>query len=248
MAAYQYNPTGNPLMTKFLSLFALVFLIACLPETGNSIDIDNIQIVEGEIGGKKYFVPDAYLFPLTTQVGPESMYLQVHYPTFVPLTETTEEMWKKGEMWKSFRLLISHMPQPKTDFHEFSIEMTKGKAATKLVGNEYGLTHKTQREDLNTPSLWQLQDVWFEEENGKYLSYITCTEKILETDNPICTLNFRTDANLSYKITFNKHILPHWNEIKTSSIALVESFKSPESAKNYLTYRVHKSIKKPRED
>lgn len=220
--------------------FLVVLLLSgCLPEESSPAQSEKIEIREGMIGGRKYYVPDAYLFPLTKEIGPEAMLLQIHYPTYAPLFETTDEMWKKGELWKSFRVLVTYMPSPKKAFHEHAIEMTKGKAATETVGVEYGLIHKTQRQDPNTPSLWQLDDVWFEEKNGKYVSYTTCSERKTEMSVPICKLFFRLTSHLSMRITFNKQLLPDWHDIKGNAIGLYESFRSAETAQEFLTSRVN---------
>ncbi len=235
-------------MIKYLIIISSYLLAACLPEKNEEIDVDNIKIIEGQIGQEKYYVPEPYLFPLTKQVGPESILLQIHYPSFAPLSETTEEMWKRGDLWQSYRILVNHIPNAKMPFDEFATRAISGKAATEIVGEEYGLIHKTQRDDPNNEYLWQLDDVWYEQDSGRTKSYIICSEKIHENSVEICQHYFRVNPKFFFKITFNKKLLQHWKTIQEQSVALFHSFESPKIAKDFLLSRVNQTNKFPREE
>jgi hypothetical protein len=80
---------------------------------------------------------------------------------------------------------------------------------------------------------------WVEIVEGKSASYTTCTTAIYEPGGTLdlqvppgsyrCNHNFFTD-NAYYVVTFDNRLLPQWKELQTKSIALMESFKSKETA------------------
>ncbi len=223
---------------KFFVGLALILVIGIIYLTihqGRNNNADkNVSVVTGNLGPHFLFVPYAYLHPLSKSIGPESILLQTFYPGDAVVPGKPEGLWKKGEWWKNVRVLGTYHPNSKITFNDLTLVMIKHHKATEIVGEEYGLVHQKQ-------PLGEVQDkwdMWLEREEDKYVSYITCSEKIIETDVPQCSQRLQLVPKLTLEISYDKRLLPHWRTIEYAVISMFNSFKSKEEAHTFFLKRI----------
>lgn len=214
---------------KLCSFIILIFtftLAAC--DQG-----DKAQIYHAKIGEHDVYIPREYVRFGTTSIGTEAALLQTWYPGGAIVPGKLEDLWKKGENWKSVRVLINDLILDQS-FDEFSKKSTPIFNATELVENQYGLVHMTQPQG-KVKDHW---DIWYEKEDGKNISYITCTEKITQTSVPQCMHNFFMSPGFSVTITYDKKLLPEWKTIQANVKSMVDSFRDPETSKESILERL----------
>jgi hypothetical protein len=207
-------------------LLLTILLLGCLPEGKATNDY---KIVEGRIGQQNFYIPKIYFAQEgTRKIGEKDFYIRAMYPDFSPLTESSEEIRKRGEWYKNISIL-SHLypkPRPMDKFAKDNIEYLK---ATEFVSTEFGLIHQTQPPN----QIQDLDDVWVEKNGDEFVSFIQCNEKLDEFSVPQCS-QFIQIEGLTVKSRFDKRLLPEWKAIKENVIALHESFKSAESAQKFI--------------
>ncbi len=222
---------------KILFLSIGLILAACLPSKDRQISADTARIVKGEIGGQAYYVPDVYFVPNSSRMSDPkwfSIYIQTLYPNFSPLLEPTADLWKRGESYKYIHILANYYETP-SNAELLGKETINRLKAFDVVGNEYGLVHQKQEAYSNQDD-W---DIWVKKnDNGEYESFITCSEKIIDSDNPHCSDNVYWQKNFYLKINFDRRFLPEWQKIQKNSFALLESFKSEQTSRDYLKQRL----------
>lgn len=220
-------------MSKFLALCFCFFLLSCEPsETQKSA----IQIVEGRIGGKTYYVPKLYLKLKTNNLSKDSIYIGVMYSSYTPILEAPNDLWKKKEWYRNLKILAHDMKTP-ISFDTFAKGATAYLSATEVVGEEYGLIHQKQPEGY----VQDHYDIWFEKIDNRYASYITCSEKLTESSVPQCNQNFFYKDRLHVEVTYNKVLLSKWKEIQENVTELFDSFESKQTAQKYLEQKLQNS-------
>lgn len=203
-----------------LYFFTLFFICACVPK----------GLVHVTYGTEDLHVPRAYSFRPGT-IGAESMFLQTFYPGLHVLLESWDELKQKDEHWKIIRMLVLYHPKSEISMHDLTVKMTEEHLkTTEIVGEEYGLIHKKQPES----EIQDFDDAWLEKENGKYVSYINCSEKLNEISVPQCTHHFRINQKVAIQVSYDKRLLPEWKTIETNVLTLYDSFKSPDTALAFL--------------
>jgi hypothetical protein len=202
-----------------------VLLVACLPEDDKSTNVDNVELVQGRLDGHLLFIPEPYFARGLKDFSDGTITLEVEYPSLQPLVKTPQQMWEQGEKWKHIRILIQEIQSTQSIAKsiEERIEFFK---AYEIVGNEYGLVHRTQPKEY-IQDKW---DIWVEQENGSDLSYITCTEKLSPISVPQCTHHIKTD-NFYITLHYNKKLLPNWRFISEGFLATMDSFRGGTTAK-----------------
>lgn len=200
----------------FLGIILTLALSAC--DQAKKVE-DPSQITEVIVGGQKLCIPKAYIKSWDDPDN-DTVPIQTMYPDFLPLEKSSQQHWEDGTWWKQVSLLLSGI---RTDLSYDELLKLKMKVlkATKLVGSEHdGLLHYTQPEG----EVQDKYDIWAERNNANTIvSYITCGEKLTQTSKPQC--NFRHNHNSFFiSKTFDKELLPHWKEIKASTISLIDSF------------------------
>ncbi|MER2534783.1 MAG: hypothetical protein ABTQ31_06410 [Rhizobiaceae bacterium] len=220
-----------------LAVVALAFCAACLPSKGQR----DPEIVTGTIGEQEYFVPRAYLKLPSRALSEDNIYVLAFYPDFRPAWDRHNAIWRDGKWKYKVRILASYSATPANiEVHARNTASTL--RATQLVGIEYGLAHFTQPEGQASDH----RDMWIEHaqtDNGDVLSYTTCSEKLIERDNPQCTLYMNWNGGFFVRSSFNKSMLKNWSDIKRQTIELLESFQSRELAISYINSKpTHKPI------
>ncbi|MER2635795.1 MAG: hypothetical protein ABTQ30_18275 [Rhizobiaceae bacterium] len=214
-----------------LSLALLISLAACLPSRGQ----DDPEIVTGTIGGQEYFVPRAYLKLPSRALSEDNIYVLAFYPDFRPAWDSHNAIWREGKWKYNIMILAAHSsaPAPMEVHVRSTISLLH---ATERAGIEHDLSRFTQPDG----AVKDHRDIWIEygtENEDMIQSYTTCSEKIIERDNPQCTLYFKWYGNFFTKASFNKELLPQWREIKHETQRLLDSFRSSETAISYLRQR-----------
>jgi hypothetical protein len=226
MINYSQKEYISWLRVYFLLTLLAGLLLGCLPKSNAAKDY---EIVEGRIGQQNFYIPKIYFAQEgTKKIGEKDFYIRAMYPDFSPLTESSEDIRKRGEWYKNISIL-SHLypkPRPIDKFAKDNIEYLK---ATEVVGTEFGLIHQTQPSNQTQ----DLDDVWLEKNGDEFVSFIQCNEKIDEISVPQCSQYIRIEG-LTVKSRFDKRLLSDWEIIKKNVIALHESFKSAESARKFI--------------
>lgn len=212
------------LRNGLLSLALLIALAACLPSRGQ----DGPEIVRGVIGGQEYFVPRAYLKLPSRRLADDSIYVLAFYPDFRPAWDSHNSIWRDG-LWKyKVRILATHSDTP-APIAVHAQNVTSLLNATERVGNEHGLVRFTQPID----KVKDRPDVWIEYDpsiTDAVISYVTCSEKLIDKDNPQCAMYFNWHDSFFVKTSFDMELLPRWKEIFVSTTSLLNSFLSEEEA------------------
>lgn len=212
----------------FLVFVSVLFLSACLPQEEQ--DSGEIKIVVGEIGGREYFVPEAYFKFKNIPFAEESIYLQTMYPDFLPLTKRSLKYWEEGDWWRNVSVLAQYHPNSTLTTEDFVLNQVEFLKAFEFVGEEYGLLHKKQPKEY----IQDHKDVWLEAHNGKIRSIVICSEKLIESDAPQCSQNYYLFPKLRLRITYDKKLLKNWREIDVSIRKLFKSFETSEAAQAFL--------------
>lgn len=221
------NPLASRVRRVLNLLVPIIVLIvaACGPPQGSNRN--NVEIISGEIGGTTYYVPRDYLKLKSRGLADDNIYIQTMYPDFAPLTERPNELWRRGEWYRNVRILANYYEKPAgtQKLAEGNIERLH---AHQIVGNEYGLVHRTQPEGY-VQDTW---DVWLEysdRDSTEVLSFITCTESSV----PQCALHTYSDR-FHVKAHFNKMLLPEWKFIKNNVSMMMNSFRDEDSSRQFV--------------
>lgn len=209
-------------------------LSACFPKNENPTD-PYIEIVKGEIEAQTYYVPKVYLNPPFKALGDDNIFVLMMYPDFTPIKEPPKELLKQDEWYRNIRILANHAKKPMGNQQLVKSKIEHFKAF-EVVGEEYGLIHQKQPDG----EIQDFKDVWLEVgENKEYISVVACSEKLTEHSVPQCSHRMYW-GNFHVKTSFNKRLLPEWKKIKKNTLALLESFKSEETARAFLKERISK--------
>lgn len=219
---------GKPIRF-FLCCLVFLGVVACTPS-------DAPQILKGKIGGEEYFVPKAY-FILKSKGKPveDSIYVRAMYPHFEPRNKSERELRREGEWFRSVRILASLVPKPNLEaFLNSRIKFTN---ATYKKGKIYGLIHRTAPPDNQNDH----GDLFIENENGEFVSFIGCTKKHSSSSVPQCEHFITYKHQFSLNISYDKKLLPHWKHIKQQTFALLKSFETEPSAREFLKSAISNS-------
>ena len=219
------------LVRNFLFVICL-FIASCLPD--RAIDIDEFKIVAGEIGGRKYFVPEDYFKFKGAPFSQDNIYLQTMYPDFLPLKKQPLKYWESGEWWKNISILAQYYPNSNLTTNELARNQIEFLKAFEVVGTQYGLIHQRQPEGY----IQDHKDVWLDKRNEEILSIITCSESLIEKDFPQCTQHYYILEKLHVKVDFDKRMLENWATIDSGVRGLFNSFVSPEKARSFLQKQI----------
>lgn len=214
---------------------AITYGLSGLPKAGKQIDIDSIQIIEVALGAHKYYIPKSYVGSRSKDSSDGTIMLDFQYPSFLPLSESTQEMWDKGEKWRHLRVVVGKILTNRP-MNELINERIKILKAYEVTGQEYGLEHHTQPDGY----VKDHSDIWIAKENGEPVSYIICNKKLTPRSIPQCTSYIRTEKEF-LTIDYNKKLLPEWYVLQSKISDAVQSFQSPENAQNFLRKRVEYS-------
>lgn len=203
-------------MKNGLLFIAVLFVAACVPDK----KADAPEIVETVVAGQKLCIPREYI-KIPNDPNDSTVPIQTMYPDFLPLEKRPNEYWKEGEWWRHVDILI----MPKSQFKSFD-EIVANKiefyGATLVQGLEHGL-EKRAKPDNTTGARLDRGDLWFEKNGADVVSIVQCTKKHNKKTNPQCQNHFLIDSSF-ISVFYDKKLLPHWKEIKTKSIALIDSF------------------------
>ena len=215
-----------------LRIIAMVLLTLLLSGCDNQKNL--YEINEFRWQGRMYYVPRIYEKMAWADTDrDQSIYLQVMYPHFSPLSQSPQKYWDEGTKYHYIiRILVSDK-DPKIPFETAIRTGMKSYEATELVGEEYGLWHYTQPEGKNQDSY----DYWIEKNSDELISYITCSEILSERSVPQCRY-FIPNEKVYYIVSFDKRLLPHWSSIKKNTEEIYTSFASPEAALEFLNSRL----------
>ena len=223
-------------MRPFLISFCLM-LSACLPESKSGFDIENVEIVEGEIGDETYFVPKPY-FKIEGRYFPDgNIYVQTMYPDFLPLREAPNDLWAEGEWWKNISILAHYYPKSEITMDEFVQHQIEFLRAFEHAGEEYGLIHMTQP----PTQIQDHEDVWIHKEDGEVRSIIICSENLIETDFPQCNQQYYLRPKFHIQIKYDRRLLKNWKTIDVNVRRMFESFSSRAAAKEFLRQQIEPS-------
>lgn len=220
-------------------LFAIVaFTAKSLPKSNSDI---SPQIIQARLGNVELYIPKDYVRFGHTSIGTESALIQAWYPGATPVPgkgDNFTELWKQGLMPNHVRILLNSHPNiPQWDNN--ILKPLERLNATQIVGQEYGLLHKTQPEE----KVKDLYDVWFEMKGDQVLSYITCTdESDKEWHYPQCSHymklgSYREGRRVLAHISYDRRFLPDWEIIKTNVESMFDSFQSQETAREFIVSR-----------
>lgn len=212
--------------------FVLILLLISIGLTACISSSPKNEIVHGVVGGKQYFVPKVLFVLPNRHLKSDNIYIRSMYPNFTPVVEQPTELLKQGEWYKNIRILASARGS-NISFDEFAKGMQEHFKAFEYVETEYGLLHHKQPEGF----VQDHRDMWFEEVNDVYTSYIACSEKLIKIDRPQCSHHFFLKRGLRLKVSYNKELLPHWKDIKDKTLELFKSFRSEEAAKAYINQK-----------
>lgn len=228
-----YNPSLRlgiqmfKIIARLLILFFIpALLTACIPSPPKD------EIVHGVVGGSQYFVPKVLFILPNRHLQDDGIYIRTMYPDFTPVLEEQIDLLRKGEWYRNIRILASARGS-NISFDEFAKGMQGHFKAFEYVSTEYGLLHHKQPEGY----VQDHSDVWLEEVDGKYVSYISCSETTLKNDISRCSQNFFLKEGLRLKVSYNKKLLPYWKDIKDKTLELFKSFSSEEAAKIYINQK-----------
>lgn len=216
-------------MTRYV-IIAVIFLASCLPKKDHQIDLEDVPIVEGQIGGENYFIPEAYFNRSGNRFADDDVLLQTMFPDFLPLSKSPKELWGEGHWWKNISILLKYYPNSNLSIEDFAKNKVNFLKTFEVVGDEYGLVHQAQPSGY----IADHEDVWIEKKNDRVISIIVCSEHLIEKDFPQCRHSYYIQPKLRVTVDFDKRLLKDWRLIDLHVRNMLNSFSSPEAAKDYL--------------
>lgn len=198
----------------FLCFLLLLVLLGC--EQNSPKEESYIQT---QIGKQIFLIPKVYLDDLQPKPIDDAVAMQVMYPDLKPLAESSQTLWRKGEWYKNIDLNFynRNTVKPLKELLKSRIERFE---VYRVVGKEYELIYRTQNAD--NPKDWG--ELWIEDDN---VSHIRCGKQtVLDNGNktsPQCHHNFLWKDQF-VDLGYDKRLLPHWKEIKTNVIRILEGF------------------------
>jgi hypothetical protein len=160
-------------------------------------------------------------------------FITTHYPGDAPLPAggpDPDGKWSLKRIRIEFKDL-DQIPQPYRDKGpaKFLEDRLRNSQAYHVLGEQYGLIH--QEHPNNPDKVHKVHDeFWIERKDGALVSFIECD---VDAPYPNCNQFFRDDK-FSYQVFFYKIYLPEWSHIRANVIALMNSFRSEETALAYL--------------
>jgi hypothetical protein len=225
---------GKALFDRVLLVVSILFLVGCSEDSSVPQGKDGIRIIEGELGGKKLFIPADYFESGMTNFSDGTITLQVQQPEFLPLSKRPVQMWADGEQTKYVSMLVEKR-RLKTGYDEYIRGRIDFYEASKVVGEEHGLLHMRQPDG----QVQDRDDLWVERNRDQYVSYIACSEHITENDVPQCSHSFEVEG-VNIFMHYDKRNLPDWKKIQVGVAKMIESFRSPETAREALFQKIEK--------
>lgn len=208
-----------------IGLFFSAYLTACKPSAH-----DEPEIVHARLGDQDLYIPKEYLKFRHTSVGTESALIQAWYPgSAVAPGNDSAELWKQGVWWKNVRILINYYKDPASVEKLAESRMAHLKASYE-TGSEYGLIHYEQPEG----SVKDHHDIWLEKQDKEILSFITCSEKLVESDFPQCRQYIKIRRTIWINATYDRRFLPEWKMIKQNIESMFESFRNEDTARDFI--------------
>ena len=207
------------LVLFFMGLLCLP-LISCGPPNSE-------RIVEGEIHGRKFYVPYLYFVLPSFYISANQIYIRALHPKFEPMTIDKRTLYRQKR--QKYLITIMFERPPKVISADASFRsMNEIYHVDTVVGEEYGLIHMAQSEEMYAHN----HDIWLEKIDGEIVSYITCTESY-QANVPQCRYR-STEGDYRLNFRFNKLMLPEWRAIRDNVLSLIDSFETPEKAKAFL--------------
>jgi len=216
---------------------ALVILLATgMSSTQAMGEAASSQIGHAHIGSYDLYVPHDYVrFPRTGATHGSSGALLAYYPGAAPVPGDLQSP-KDGERWlQVVRIEFSDLAMfrsPTLIHPGYPVEalplQIKLFHADKVLGEQYGLSHRTQLDAASN-----LDDLWIEQNKDQFVSFIRCQKKYAETVVPQCQHRFH-DERFAYTVSYDARLLPHWQTIRSNAQALMGSFQSEETARAFL--------------
>ncbi len=210
------------LLIIFSVLLPVLWLTGCQPSQKND------EIVTGEINGVTYYIPEDYFaHKALNYILDNTFSLRVVNPDFAPLMISLEELRARNQRYREIGILAKFYPKlpPADEVINKAIDRLH---ASKLIGEEYGFLHFEQPEEYSQDQ-W---DVWLEQRDGKSLSYATCSNATY-IKVPQCRYHLYR-GKFHIQIDFDMRLLPELQSIRANTLALIDSFQSPESAQTFL--------------
>lgn len=210
----------------FVTFTCILLITACLPKK-NDPEIVKLEFNAGEYAST-LFIPQVDFHPLANKTAQDGTgFLMLSFPDLLPINRDNFQQEKAS-------FIIQQSPKP-TPVDILTEKKRISLRANRLVNELYGLKHYSQSiEDDNQDAY----DIYINYENKEIPFYLTCSEKILETDNPQCSLTIKYKT-LSIRSSFSKK-----NLIKTQSFVkninkLLASYASQEASKEHLQKRIN---------
>lgn len=222
---------------RYISRAGLVALLVIIVVAGGLLLISHRpsvppepELIHAKIGASELYIPKEYLKFRHTGVGAKSALLQAWYPgSAIAPGSSSLDLAKEGVWWKNISILVNERLSD-ISFDNFARKSTEYLDATELVGDEYGMMHYTQPKGF----VQDKYDVWLEKNGELITSYITCSERLIESDIPQCTHKFFLDGGLRISISYDRRFLPEWKIIKSNVEDMFDSFRSREAAERSL--------------
>ena len=235
--------------TKKIIIGALCFTVILVVAIGFSVPQliktnrgSSPQIIQARLGNVDLYIPKDYVRFGHTSIGTESALIQAWYPGATPVPgkgDNSTELWRQGLWGNNIRILLHSNPNIPLWENDRILKSLERLNATLMVGQEYGLLHKTQPEG----KVQDAYDVWLEMNGNKIISYITCSDEWdREWYYPQCShyieLGYQ-DAGKRVRahISYDRRLLPEWKTIKDNVGAMFESFESQDTAKEFILLR-----------
>lgn len=187
---------------------------------------DSNKVIHVQLGTNNLFIPRLY-FDDPFIIEKTAIRLIVKNTHFEPFTTPQKDFRNNPE---KIRIMVELHPK-KLGMDDTAKNMVNSLKASSFVEAKYGLVHQKQPED----EVQDFRDIWLDEENGKYVSLITCSDKLSDVSVPQCT-QYLDYKNLRIENSFDKKLLPQWKAIKNRTLALFTDFETEASAKKLLEH------------
>jgi hypothetical protein len=190
------------------------------------------------VDGNDLYIDRLYIATPLSGVDDMSGLIDAYYPGGAPILKSMSELRDEGKYYKKISLLFTGLGNypgfdPNINPSKVLHERIRSAKATKIVGEQYGLTYQTQPDDVKN----DLDEIWIERDDGLRTSFISCRKKISARNVPQCT-HIYYDEDFFYRIRYDKRLLPEWQTIRDNVVAMFESFRSKETSQAFLKQQI----------
>jgi hypothetical protein len=189
-------------------------------------------LLQKQVGQHVLYIPRRYDIRHSVSFESKEGFIDTYYPGGIPLP-VTKIRDNPTLSDRDIHIQVNDLDQIQEPFKTHGTEKLLKDFMLNVYQNdglEYGLVHYQLSNDPANADKSK-DEFWVEEQDGIPVSFIKCMP---DAPRPPCDYYFQEEP-FRYSIRFQMSYLPQWKTIRENVLAMMVSFRSPESARAFLS-------------